>query len=74
MKSSKEAHVGDTLHLKNNQVEPLEAFKPASPMVYAGVYPMEQSQHVALRSAIEKLVLNDYAVTTTIDSRSGSSS
>ena len=37
-------------------------------MVFAGVYPMDQSQHVALMSAIEKLVLNS-AVTVTIDSR-----
>ena len=38
-------------------------------MVFAGVYPMDESQHVALISAIEKLVLNDSAVTVTIDSR-----
>ncbi|XP_012254953.1 translation factor GUF1 homolog, mitochondrial [Athalia rosae] len=68
MKSSKEAMVGDTLYLKSTPVQPLEGFQPARPMVYAGVYPMDQSQHGALRSAIEKLVLNDYAVSTAVDS------
>lgn len=69
MRSSKEAHVGDTLCLTNNPVTPLKGFKPSSPMVFAGIYPMDQSQHVSLRSAIEKLILNDPAVTITIDSR-----
>ncbi|XP_046487267.1 translation factor GUF1 homolog, mitochondrial [Neodiprion pinetum] len=68
MKSTKEAYVGDTLHLKEFPVEALKKFEPARPMVFAGVYPMDQSQHVPLRSAIDKLVLNDYAVTTEVDS------
>ncbi|XP_033218031.1 translation factor GUF1 homolog, mitochondrial isoform X3 [Belonocnema kinseyi] len=63
MKSSQEAHIGDTFHLKNSPVEPLPGFKIAKPMVFAGVYPMDQSQFVDLRSAIEKLILNDNAVT-----------
>lgn len=69
MKSSKEACVGDTIYLKKSPVEPMIGFEPAIPMVYAGVYPMDQGQHGLLRNAIEKLVLNDYAVTTAIDSR-----
>jgi translation elongation factor EF-4 len=69
MRSTKEAHIGDTLHHKNQSVSVLPNFKPANPMVFAGVYPMDQSQHVALRDAIEKLVLNDSAVTVSIDSR-----
>lgn len=68
MRSTKEAHIGDTFHLKDVAVEPLEGFKPAQPMVFAGVYPMDQSQHVALRGAIEKLVLNDPAVSVSVDS------
>lgn len=69
MRSSKEAHVGDTLCLTDKPVTPLEGFKPARPMVFAGIYPMDQSQHVNLRSAIEKLVLNDPAVSVKVDSR-----
>lgn len=63
MRNSKEAVVGDTYYLKGSPVPALEAFKPLQPMVYAGIYPTEQSQHVSLKSAIEKLVLNDSVVT-----------
>jgi translation elongation factor EF-4 len=69
MRSTKEAHIGDTLHHKNQSVRVLPGFKPANPMVFAGVYPMDQSQHVDLRNAIEKLVLNDSAVTVATDTR-----
>lgn len=68
MRNSKESIIGDTFYLKNNPREPLTSFKPQQPMVFAGVYPVEQSQHIALKSAIEKLILNDSAVTITADS------
>lgn len=68
MRNSKESLIGDTFYLKNKPVDPLPGFKALQPMVYAGVYPSEQSQHVALRSAIEKLILNDSVVTLTPDS------
>lgn len=63
MRKSEEAIIGDTYHLKGVPVEPLEAFKKLRPMVYAGIYPQDNSQHLALKSAIEKLVLNDSCVT-----------
>lgn len=69
MRSTKEACIGDTLHHRNQPVSVLPGFKSANPMVFAGVYPMDQSQHVTLRSAIEKLILNDSAVTVSTDSR-----
>ena len=69
MRSTKEAHIGDTLHLKNVPVEPLPGFKEAKSMVYAGVYPSDQSQYLNLQSAIEKLTLNDSAVSVTAESR-----
>lgn len=69
MRSSKEAHIGDTIHRVGADVQSLPGFSPCKPMVFAGVYPMDQSQHVALRSAIEKLTLNDSAVTVEIESR-----
>lgn len=67
MRNSKEAIIGDTYFLKGHPVEALEEFKKLRPMIYAGIYPPEQSQHVALRSSIEKLVLNDSVVTMTPD-------
>lgn len=67
MRNAKEAIIGDTYHLKGKTVEPLEVFKTLKPMVFAGVFPSEQSQHVALRSAIEKLVLTDSVVTVSPD-------
>ncbi|XP_037038194.1 translation factor waclaw, mitochondrial [Bradysia coprophila] len=68
MRNSKEAIIGDTMHLKNHDVEPLTGFKPQQPMVFAGIYPADQSQHVALRQAIDKLILTDSAVTLIPDS------
>lgn len=69
MRSSKEALIGDTIHRTGEVVEPLPGFKPSKPMVFAGVYPFDQSQHVNLRNAIEKLALNDFAVTVAVDTR-----
>lgn len=69
MRSSKEAHIGDTLHKTDSPVEPLTAFEPVKPMVFAGVFPFDQSQHPNLRSAIEKLALNDSAVSVEVDTR-----
>lgn len=67
MRSTKEAHIGDTIHHSHIQIEPLKGFRPSRPMVFAGIYPMDQSQHVNLRSAIDKLTLNDSAVTVDLD-------
>lgn len=67
MRSSKEAMIGDTIHLSSTNVEPLHGFEPRRPMVFAGIFPMDKSQHMNLRSAIEKLTLNDPAVTVDID-------
>lgn len=69
MRSSQEAHVGDTLVHSKDAAEPLPGFKPNKPMVFAGIYPFNQAQHTVLRAAIEKLTLNDNAVSVTIDSR-----
>lgn len=69
MRSSKEAHIGDTIHHLGKDVEALPGFLPLRPMVFAGVYPVDQSQHIALRSAIEKLTLNDSAVSVDIETR-----
>ncbi|CAF92024.1 unnamed protein product, partial [Tetraodon nigroviridis] len=68
MKDVKEAQIGDTLHLQERPVEALPGFKPAKAMVFAGMYPMDQSEYPGLRSAIERLTLNDSSVTVQRDS------
>ncbi|XP_055912621.1 translation factor waclaw, mitochondrial isoform X2 [Eupeodes corollae] len=68
MRNSKESIIGDTIHIKTTECTPITSFKPQKPMVFAGIYPSDQSKHVVLRGAIEKLVLNDSAVTVSLDS------
>jgi len=54
------AKVGDTVTLANRPAEiPLQGFKEIKPQVFAGLYPIESNQYDALRSALEKLKLND---------------
>ncbi len=63
MKTVKEARIGDTIYLTKQKVEPFPGFRPAKPMVFAGIYPVENSDFELLRDAIEKLTLNDASVT-----------
>jgi len=68
MRSNVEAKIGDTFYAKGcNNFEPITPLKLAKPMVFAGVYPMDGSETTALRSAIEKLVLNDASVTVAVE-------
>ena len=54
------AKVGDTVTLANKLAsEPLAGFKEVKPQVFAGLYPTESNQFEALRTALEKLSLND---------------
>jgi GTP-binding protein LepA len=54
------AKVGDTITLVDNPAkEPLAGFKEVKPQVFAGLYPVESNQFEALRTALEKLRLND---------------
>ncbi|HNZ56799.1 MAG TPA: translation elongation factor 4 [Methylophilaceae bacterium] len=54
------AKVGDTVTLANKPAsEPLAGFKEVKPQVFAGLYPTESNQFEALRTALEKLSLND---------------
>ncbi|XP_037685637.1 translation factor GUF1, mitochondrial isoform X3 [Choloepus didactylus] len=68
MKDVTEAQIGDTLYLHKQPVEPLPGFKSAKPMVFAGMYPIDQSEYNNLKSAVEKLTLNDPSVTVHRDS------
>lgn len=70
IRASSEAKIGDTLYSKGSEnVVPITALKQSKPMVFAGVFPMDQSETPALRSAIEKLTLNDASVSISKDSR-----
>ncbi|HHT36503.1 MAG: translation elongation factor 4 [Candidatus Wallacebacter cryptica] len=64
MKDVKDTRVGDTItHADRPADEPLPGYQPAKPMVYCGLYPVENEQYVELRDALEKLQLNDAALT-----------
>lgn len=62
MKTVKEARVGDTLFHMKQEGKAFPGFKPAKPMVFAGVYPVDSTAFEQLRDAIEKLTLNDASV------------
>ncbi len=56
--------VGDTVtHVENPATEPLEGYKEALPMVFSGLYPVENDQYADLKEALEKLKLNDSSIT-----------
>lgn len=63
MKTVKDARVGDTIYHTKQPVAPFPGFKPAKPMVFAGIYPVDTTQFEELRDSIEKLTLNDASVT-----------
>lgn len=64
IKSLSSVEVGDTITDANDEAEiPLPGYKPMKPMVYCGIYPIESNKYPALKEAIEKLKLNDAALT-----------
>ena len=64
IKSVGDTRIGDTITLVDNPTEEaLPGFKAAQPMVYAGIYPADGSRYGDLRDALEKLKLNDAALT-----------
>ncbi|MDQ0173434.1 MULTISPECIES: translation elongation factor 4 [Paenibacillus] len=55
-----DTRVGDTVtDAKKPTAEPLPGYRKINPMVYCGLYPIETSDYVDLREALEKLQLND---------------
>lgn len=60
IKNAKEVKVGDTITtMENPTEESIQGFEEVKPMVFAGIYPVETSEFEELRSAMEKLQLND---------------
>jgi GTP-binding protein LepA len=56
--------VGDTLtHVENPAQIPLEGYKEALPMVFSGLYPVDNEDYQDLKEALEKLKLNDSSIT-----------
>ncbi|MEG3661097.1 translation elongation factor 4 [Celeribacter halophilus] len=60
IKQVRDTKVGDTItHEKKQCPEPLPGFKPSIPVVFCGLFPVDANDFDDLRSAIEKLQLND---------------
>jgi len=64
MKDVRDTRVGDTITSADRPArEPLPGYRPAKPMVYCGLYPVINEEYTNLREALEKLQLNDAALT-----------
>ena len=63
IKAVADARVGDTVTLSQNPAkEALPGYRSVNPMVYCGVYPLDGAKYSDLREALEKLQLNDAAL------------
>lgn len=63
IKNSSDVKIGDTLTLQKYPAkEPLPGFRLISPVVFAGIYPIDSTDFEALRDALAKLQLNDSAL------------
>ncbi|MFD1418090.1 translation elongation factor 4 [Companilactobacillus keshanensis] len=63
IKSVIETQVGDTVTLADNPTdEALTGYRKSTPMVYAGMYPVDNARYEDLHEALEKLKLNDAAL------------
>ncbi|MDQ3871573.1 MAG: translation elongation factor 4 [Chloroflexota bacterium] len=63
LKSVRDCQVGDTMTLAARPARiPLPGYKPAKPLVFAGIYPLRGQDYPLLRDALEKLHLNDASI------------
>ena len=60
IKQVRDTRVGDTItHERRRADAPLPGFKPSQPVVFCGLFPVDNAEFEDLRDAIEKLTLND---------------
>ena len=59
IKQVRDTRVGDTITHQKSEVTPLPGFKPAQPVVFCGLFPVDSALFEDLRDAIDKLALND---------------
>ncbi|ATO43716.1 translation elongation factor 4 [Loigolactobacillus coryniformis] len=63
IKTIQDTEVGDTVTLANNPAtEAIQGYRKMTPMVYCGLYPVDSSKYNELRESLEKLRLNDAAL------------
>lgn len=63
IKTVEDARVGDTITLMSSKAtEPLPGYTEAKPMVFCGLFPTDADQYADLKDALEKLKLNDAAL------------
>ncbi len=64
IKSIHDVNVGDTITLVDNPTDaPLPGYRKLNPMVYCGLYPVDNQRYTDLREALEKMALNDASLT-----------
>ncbi|MFQ5625006.1 MAG: translation elongation factor 4, partial [Paracoccaceae bacterium] len=64
IKQVRDTRVGDTItHEKKRTAHPLPGYKPAQPVVFCGLFPVDNAEFEDLREAIAKLALNDASFT-----------
>lgn len=69
IKDVRDIRVGDTItDAKKPAKEPIEGFRPAKPMVYAGLYPTGSTTFEDMRDALERYSINDAALTYEVES------
>ncbi|TPX54838.1 hypothetical protein PhCBS80983_g05709 [Powellomyces hirtus] len=62
MKTTRDAHIGDTFYREHHPVAAFPGFEPAKSMVFAGCYPMDAADYTKLQEALDRLTLNDASV------------
>lgn len=66
LKDPEAVHVGDTLTIRDEPCDsPLPGYREAKPMVYTGIFPIDNKDYENLRDALDKLHVNDPSLTWT---------
>lgn len=66
LKDPEAVHVGDTLTMRDEPCNaPLPGYREAKPMVYTGIFPIDNKDYENLRDALDKLHVNDPSLTWT---------